>query len=337
MNLKIKDLKNIKKEVTMGMYDIIMGMYDTIYLDKDYLCPICQKKILSIQVKEFENLLESYHVKDCVSHAEDVRIIKDELFCRNCSKHTGKYIYIIVNRGILAGIVDTLEDGKKLLNDLNFEKLVLWYHDQFEKYKKRLSEKNSYRKFLSDLREWYGEKLYENPPTGLEALQFTENSSHLKGTKDPVESIERFLSYDKMKEILNKLWDEGQETLNIYYPEDMSPGEEKWSVDVFQDEINDRGAFNWTWTVINRKELEEENEKEDEMPEWEILVDGPFSDELVKETIDKWLKERGYKFDVRLIPFEEAEGSGTIKELRERLKNKENFVKLEDIDWLKEE
>lgn len=53
-----------------------MGMFDTIYFDKAYTCPLCQGKIDSVQVKEFENLLEVFYVKDCVSHAEDVRIIK---------------------------------------------------------------------------------------------------------------------------------------------------------------------------------------------------------------------------------------------------------------------
>ena len=35
--------------------------FDTIYFDKKYACPLCQGKIDSVQVKEFENLLENYH------------------------------------------------------------------------------------------------------------------------------------------------------------------------------------------------------------------------------------------------------------------------------------
>ncbi|GFP19080.1 hypothetical protein HKBW3S03_00584 [Candidatus Hakubella thermalkaliphila] len=98
-----------------------MGMFDTVCFDKAYTCPLCHGKIDSIQVKEFENVLENYRVKDCPSHAEEIRIIKDELFCDTCSKHIGKSIYIVVGRGILLGIVDTLEEAKKLLNDLNLD------------------------------------------------------------------------------------------------------------------------------------------------------------------------------------------------------------------------
>lgn len=125
----------------------------------------------------------------------------------------------------------------------------------------------------------------------------------------------------EIEEALDKLCKEGIETLDIYYAEDISPGEESWYVDVYQDDINELCNSNWTWTVINRKSLEEEGEKEDDMPEWEILVDGPFSEESVKNAIEKWLKERDYKFKVRMIPVEEAKGSGIIKDLRERLHN----------------
>ncbi len=66
-----------------------MGMFDTIYFEKAYQCPECLGKIDSVQVKEFENMLENYHIGDCMGHAEDVRIIKDDLYCDNCRKFTG--------------------------------------------------------------------------------------------------------------------------------------------------------------------------------------------------------------------------------------------------------
>jgi hypothetical protein len=50
-------------------------------------------------------------------------ILKEELFCDNCSKFTGKSVYIVVGRGILMGIAETLEVAKELLNELNQEKI----------------------------------------------------------------------------------------------------------------------------------------------------------------------------------------------------------------------
>jgi len=294
-----------------------MGMFDTIYFNKEYTCPICHNKIKSIQVKEFENILEDYHIKDCVSHAEEMRIIKDELFCENCSKNTGVNIYIVVSRGILVGTAKSLEEAKKLLNDLNLEKLILWYHDLYGRYIEERKEKNSYRRFLDDLHEWYGERLYEKSEDSVnKRIWLIWNLRHLKGALNPVESIERFMTYKKMMNILNELWEEGQEILDIYYPEQMSVGEERWSVDVYQDEINERCHLNWTWTVISKKQLEMEEEKEDYLPQWTIIVDEPFSDEVVCKAIEKWLHDRGYKFKVKMVSLDQAKGSGLIKKLK---------------------
>lgn len=296
-----------------------MGMFDTVYFDKARTCPLCQGTIYSVQTKAFENMLEDFHVKDCIGHAEEIMILKEELFCDNCSKFTGKSIYIVVGRGILLGITDTLEEAKTLLNDLNQEKLLLWYHDLYQRYIGERKEKHSYGGFLEDLREWYGERLYERPETdAFERIRFIWNSNHLEGALNPVESIERFMTYNMMRKALQELQKEGREILDIYCAEEMSPGEESWSVDVYQDELNERCHLNWTWTVISKKQLEQDGEKEGELPEWDVVVEEPFSDEVVCKTIEKWLRGRGYEFGVRMIALEQARGSGLLKKLKER-------------------
>jgi hypothetical protein len=311
-----------------------MGMFDTIYFDKKYACPICNAEIDSVQTKEFENLLNNYYVKDCISHAEDVRIIKGELFCDACSKHIGKNIYIVVARGILLGITDTLEDARNLLNSLNLGKLTLWYHDLYQKYINERKEKKSYRRFLSNLCNWYNKGLYKKPDEQItEQLWLMWSKRYLKGALNPIESIERFLTSKKMEKALNKLWNEGQEILDIYYPEDIDQGEELWSVDVYQDELNERCHLNWTWTVISKKQLELDSEKEDHQPGWVIVMDAPFSDEVVREAIEKWLRDNGYKFEVRMISFEEAKGSGMVKKLREMVEiKKEETIPFETLE-----
>lgn len=294
-----------------------MGMFDTIYFDKKYTCPMCYGNIESTQVKEFENLLEDYRVKDCVSHAEEIRIIKDELFCENCSKHVGINIYVVVSRGILLGTAESLEESKNLLNDLPIEKLILWYHDLYQRYIEERREKYLYIRFLNNLGEWYGERLHEkSDDVTSKHIWLISNLRHLKGALTPVESVERFMVYKKMLKVLNELWRKGHEVLNIYYPEEMATGEVEWAVDVYQDEINERCHLNWTWTVLSRKQLEIDGEKEDELPEWVIVSDDPFSDEVICHAVGKWLQDRGFEFGVKMISPEEAKGSGLIKKLK---------------------
>lgn len=312
-----------------------MGMFDTIYFDRKYPCPLCEKGIGNIQTKEFENLLNNYSVKDCISHAEDIRIIKDELFCNACSRHTGKYIYIVVVRGILLGITESLNAAKELITDLNLEKLILWYHDLYKKFENEQNEKGSYSRFLSDLSEWFGKRLYlkkDDERTGVR-FYFLANLRHLRGALSPVESIERFLTYRKMIKTLDNLWDAGHEVLDIYYPEDIKHGDELWSVDVYQDEINEQCHLNWTWTVISRKQLETDGESEDHLPEWSIVIDAPFSEDEIKDAIEKWLLERGYTFTTRLITINEAKGSGLLKEIRNRTDKPgiEETIPFEDV------
>ena len=280
-----------------------MGMFDTVYLDQAHICPVCQGKIYSVQVKAFENLLETFRTKDCIGHAEEMRIIKEELFCTRCREDIGKSVYIVEGRGILLGITDSLGEAERLLNDLNQEKLVLWYHDLYQRYITERREKHSYQRFLEDLVEWYGEMQQESVETdSATKFRFIWNSRHLRGTLSPVESIERFMTYKKMRKALDELREEGYEILDIYYAEEIDSGAGEWSVDVYQDDINERGHLNWTWTVMSRKQLAVDREEESDLPEWVIVVEEPFSDAVVCKAIERWLLGRGYDFGVRMVP-----------------------------------
>jgi len=313
-----------------------MGMFDTVYLDCAYTCPVCQKTIHSVQVKAFENQLETFRTKDCIGHAEEMRIIKEELFCDRCREDIKKSIYIVEGRGILLGITDTLGEAQTLLNDLNKEKLVLWYHDLYQRYIAERREKHSYQRFLEDLEGWYGERLHEcaEIDSATERFRFIWNSRHLRGALSPVESIERFMTYKKMREVLDELREEGHEILDIYYAEEIDPGGEEWSVDVYQDEINERCHLNWTWTVASMEQLAVDGEGEGDLPEWVIVVEESFSDDVVCKAIEKWLLGRGYEFGVRMVPLEEAGGSGLIRKLREMdiESEVEGAVPIEDME-----
>ena len=125
------------------------------------------------------------------------------------------------------------------------------------------------------------------------------------------------MTYKKIMKVLNELWQESHEILDSYYPEEIGSGEEEWAVDVYQDEVNERCHLNWTWTVMSKRQLEIDGEKESDLPDWVVVVEEPFSDEVVCKAIEGWLRDRGYKFGVRMISLEQARGSGLVKELRQ--------------------
>ena len=117
-----------------------MGMFDTILFDQPILCPKCGAEITSDQTKAFECTLDEYRIGDCIAHAEEIRVVRDELFCGQCKKFTEKHYYLVVYRGILAGIEEDLENPERRLRTFGFETLILWYHDLYAKLQQALGD-----------------------------------------------------------------------------------------------------------------------------------------------------------------------------------------------------
>jgi len=180
-----------------------MGMFDTIVFDKAYTCTQCGAEVASTQTKAFERTLSHYHVKDCISHAEDIRIVKEELYCGKCSKFEGQYVYIAVVRGILVGVADTLEAAQGMLNDLNLEKMILWHHDLYKKYRQELGRKTRALNFMRNTVNWF-EKEYHKLGEGDEAkkrhLLFILNKDYLAEAQEPLEAIKKYLAANEKED-----------------------------------------------------------------------------------------------------------------------------------------
>ncbi len=168
-----------------------MGLFDTIHFDNKLTCKTCGNAIESVQVNEFAQLLNEYHVKDCISHAEDVRIVKEELFCDKCGKRTGEYVYIGIHRGIIVGVTDSFQEAQNMLQDLNLEKLILWYHDLFRKYRDATWRKNDTDRFLRHLVEWFAGGNKTDAKKRL--LLFGLDLDYLEGAQDPIEALKKYL------------------------------------------------------------------------------------------------------------------------------------------------
>lgn len=125
-----------------------MGMYDTVLFEKPRKCPNCGEKIESVQTKKFRRILDTYEVGDCVDHAEETRIAGEDTYCSNCSEHIDPLVYLVVNRGVLVGIVGTMEEAKRVLAEMNKEKLVFMYHDLYDQLREKRKGERKYRVFL---------------------------------------------------------------------------------------------------------------------------------------------------------------------------------------------
>ena len=173
-----------------------MGMFDTIEFEAPLPCGHCGKPVSSTQTKEFDSLMNRYRIKDCVSHAEDIRIAKEDLWCEDCKEMTSP-VYLVVNRGVLVGVTPSFEEAQRILRYMNYEKLVLWYHDLWKRLTKAAGEARRSRRFIEECAQWFEEgrhleevKVGEKKPL---RLGFFGALSYVEGAKNPLEALRRYL------------------------------------------------------------------------------------------------------------------------------------------------
>ncbi|KXA98236.1 hypothetical protein AKJ37_00775 [candidate division MSBL1 archaeon SCGC-AAA259I09] len=311
-----------------------MGMYDRIQFDEPRECPNCGEEIESVQTKKFRKLLDTYEVGDCVDHAEETRIAGEDTYCSNCSERIDPLVYLVVDRGILVGVADTMEEAKQILGGTNKERLVFMYHDLYDRLREERRERRKYSGFLKEVGKWYAKSEEEREDMSpFEEFGF-KKSRFLKNGPTPLQAIHDFLSYEKLLDSLDNLEDEG-EPLEIYWVEDIEKGRKKWAVDILNDKLNERCNTNWVWTVISQAQLDEEGNEITDVAPWHISTEDEYSEGAVVDAVSNWLSRRGLDLDVDVISVEEAEGSGTLEkleELSEKDLESERYVPLED--WL---
>ncbi len=172
-----------------------MGMFDTIHFPQPLTCTACQARITSTQTKEFENFLEEYHIGDCIGHAEEVRIVREGLYCEKCRVFDRQYVYFVVYRGILTDITQDLDEADRQLRSFSFERLLLWYHDQYAKRLQEQGRRHEVVRFLRDTQKWFSEGYDQQPPEkgGFRTLFFLHNRDILEQSATPLEAIQAFL------------------------------------------------------------------------------------------------------------------------------------------------
>jgi hypothetical protein len=172
-----------------------MGMFDTIHFEKPIACAVCQAEIPSIQTKAFECALDDFRIGDCVGHAEEIRIVRESLYCNACRTYDQQWIYLVVYRGILTDIAFDLATAEAQLRTFSFERLLLWYHDLYAKREHERRERCEIEGFLRDVARWYEEGYDQMPQEAREKhwLFFLRYRSLLEKAASPIAVIRAYL------------------------------------------------------------------------------------------------------------------------------------------------
>lgn len=179
-----------------------MGMFDTIHFEQPLVCVACQAPIPATQTKAFECLLDNFHIGDCVGHAEEIRIVREGLYCDACQAIDQQFVYFVVYRGILVDVALDLPAAEAQLRSFSFERLLLWYHDQ---YAKRMVERRGrwdMERFLHDVVRWYTDGYdkmtqEERDEKPMLALLFFHYRDLLEAAADPVAALRAYLTSRK--------------------------------------------------------------------------------------------------------------------------------------------
>lgn len=180
-----------------------MGMFDTIHFERPITCAACQAEIPSTQTKAFECSLDDFRLGDCVGHAEEIRIVREDLYCHACRSYDRQCVYLAVYRGILVDIAPDLPTAEAQLRGFSFERLLLWYHDLHARRVAEHRERLEVERFLRDLAYWYEEGYDRMPPEEREKKRwpgFFLYRSLLEDAAGPLAAIRAYLEQHKAPE-----------------------------------------------------------------------------------------------------------------------------------------
>ena len=115
-----------------------------------------------------------------------------------------QFVNLVVYRGILADITLDLPAAEAQLRSFSFERLILWYHDQYAKRVAERRDRWEVERFLHDVVRWYGEGYDQLPPEAREqkrlSLLFFRHRDLLENAADPVAALRAYLAERKEEE-----------------------------------------------------------------------------------------------------------------------------------------
>ena len=116
-----------------------------------------------------------------------------------------------------------------------------------------------------------------------------------------------------IEEGIRKMIDDDEQSLIVYWLEDVHDGEESYWLDVCEDTLIKICEMNWIWDLISKVEIKNDDDPKSDYGslESDIIVDVLFSESVVKEAIERWLEKRDLDIGVEIIS-----PDGTVAEKR---------------------
>lgn len=132
---------------------------------------------------------------------------------------------------------------------------------------------------------------------------------------------------DGVKQLINN----GVKSLEIYWLEDIADSDDCWWVDVHEDNLCDVCEIGWVWDVLSQAQVDTNDSLDDYFGslDTDIIVDEPFSEDVVKDAVVGWLKSRYLDIAVKVV---DPEGKDAMNRLVDMLSDMDDAIPLDEID-----
>ncbi len=262
-----------------------MGMFDTVIFEKPIVCK-CGKKIESTQIKEFECMLDTYHVGDMIPSAPMFALFEEWDYCSNC-KATIEF-YVACSYSIYLGVYSSYKEAKEAIDGFNMEKLLKFYAQRVPNQNRGMFHQSD-KQFMERV-----VKFYDAPkPKKEKENKFVALFSSLHDFKEEtaLEAIKNYLKRDELVRAI-KSYGANRHSLEIQY----KIVDEK-TLYIYNKEIE---------KSLNREYLFRLNRVDDHTEikslEDNILVTfKEFSEEVVLDKVQQWLDEHRVELEVCLV------------------------------------
>jgi hypothetical protein len=255
-----------------------MGMYDTIIFEKSIICK-CGKKIESTQIKEFECMMDTYHVGDMIPSAPMVGLFEEWDYCSSCKTETE--FYIACSYGVYLGVYTSYKEAKEAIDTFDMTKLLKFYAQRVTPSRGMFYQSD--KGFMESV-----VRFYDSPRPKKEGKWASILTMHDFKEETPLEAIKNYLKQDELLRAI-KSYGASRNSLEISYKIT-----DKKSAYIYNKKIEEALAREFLFKLIKIDDQKDNRPSEDNI----LLTFKEITQEVILDKVQQWLDDKGIELDV---------------------------------------
>ncbi len=259
-----------------------MGMYDTIIFEKPIVCK-CGQKIESTQIKEFECMMDTYHVGDMIPSAPMFALFEEWDYCSNCKSMIE--FYVACSYSIYLGVYSSYKEAKEAIDGFNMEKLLKFYAQRVPNQNRGMFYQSD-KRFMERVVEFYDSSEPKKEKEGKFASLFS--SLHDFKEETALEAIKNYLKQDELLRAI-KSYGANRHSLEIQYKI-----VDERTLYIYNKEIEQRLNREYLFRLNRVDDRTETNPSEDNI----LVAFKELSQEVVLDKVQQWLDEHRVELEV---------------------------------------